>query len=105
MDAGLNLRSIIDVGAPMAFKNSSKFPKQMRPEHLRDDDIFDALSLETVTSQIAMWSQTKATQEATEVKKRKAEKTGNKSNMNVKPVHVKEGSDDATQCSIHRGMH
>ena len=49
----------------------------MRPEHLQDDEIFDALSLESVTSQLSLWSQTKATQEATAAKMKKANKEKN----------------------------
>ena len=83
-------------GFRIPFKNSTKFPKEMRPEHLQDDEIFDTLFLESVTSQMALWSQTRAYQEATELKRKKAERTGNKSNTNVKSVLVKEGLDDAT---------
>ena len=48
-------------GYRIPFKNSSKFPKGMRPPHLQDDDIFDSLSIEAVTTQLAIWTQTKAT--------------------------------------------
>ena len=83
-------------GFRIPFKNSVKFPKNMRPEHLQDDEIFDSLSLEAVTNQMALWSQTRATQEATEVKKKRSEKIGNKSNTAIKPVTILEGKDDAT---------
>ena len=79
------------------FKNSAKFPKDMRPLHLQDDEIFDALSLESVTNQMAIWSQTKATQEATALKAKKNDKTGNKENTQIKIVKVQEGNHDATK--------
>ena len=69
----------------------------MRAEHLQDDEIFDALSLESVTSQLSLWSQTKATQEATAVKMKKANKEENEGNTQIKPVKVLEGIDDATE--------
>ena len=78
------------------FKNSSKFPKDMRPDHLKNDKIFDALSLETVTTQLAMWSQTKATQEATALKAKKSERNGNKMNTAVKMIKIEAGDDDST---------
>ena len=68
----------------------------MSPEHLQDDDIFDSLSLEAVTNQLALWTQTKATQEATAMKLKKSEKIGNRSNTPIKPVTIIEGVDDAT---------
>ena len=83
-------------GYKIPFKNSSKFPKDKQPEHLQDDAIFDALSLEAVTSQLAIWSQTKATQEATALKMKKAERGATEGNTAVKPVTIKEGVDDAT---------
>ena len=49
-----------------------------------------------MTSQIAMWTQTKATQAATEAKIKKAEKNGNKENTPIKAVNIEEGVDDAT---------
>ena len=78
------------------FLNSSKFSKEMRPPHLQDDEIFNALLLEEVTSQLSSWSQTRATQEATAVKVKKQEKSGNKTNTKIKQVTIKEGIDDAT---------
>ena len=68
----------------------------MRPEHLQDDDIFNALSIEAVTNQLAIWSQTKATQEATAMKAKKSEKSGSKSNTAVKTIQINEGEHDAT---------
>ena len=86
----------MDTGCRVKFKNSTKFSKEMRPDHLQDEEIFDALSLESVTNQMAIWSQTKATREATAPKAKKAERVGNKSNTTVKPVKIEEGTDDAT---------
>ena len=83
-------------GYRIPFRNSSKFPKNMRPDHLQDDDIFDALSIESVTNQLAIWSQTKATQEATAMRAKKAEKSGTKANTAVKPVTIDGGVHDAT---------
>ena len=77
------------------FKNSCKFPKDMRPPHLQDDDIFNALSIESVTNQLAIWSQTKATQEATALKAKKSEKII-EGNTPIKTILIKEGEDDAT---------
>ena len=68
----------------------------MRPEHLQDDDIFNALSIEAVTNQLAIWSQTKATQEATAMKAKKSEKSGSKSNTAVKTIQINEGEHDGT---------
>ena len=73
-------------------------PYQIMAEvHLQDDEIFDALSLESVTSQLALWSQTKATQEATALKLRKANKDENEGNTTIKAVKILEGLDDATE--------
>ena len=67
----------------------------MRPDHLQDDEIFDALSLESVTNQITIWSQTKATKEALEMKRRKAEGNTNRTNTAVKAVNIEAGTHDA----------
>ena len=77
------------------FKNSSKFPKEQRPDHLKDDDVFDMLPLSDVATQLAMWAQTKATLEQTALKMKKAEKSGHKSNTAVKKIMVEEGEHDA----------
>ena len=74
------------------FKNSAKFPKDIRSLHLQDGELFDALSLESVTNQMAIWSQTKATQEATALKAKKNDETGNKENTQIKIVKVQEGN-------------
>ena len=63
---------------------------------MQDNEIFDALSLEAVTNQLSIWSQTKATQEATAIKAKKSERTGNAANTAIKPVRIMEGEDDAT---------
>ena len=70
----------------------------MRPEHIQDDEIFHALSLETVTTQLSLWSQTKAIKEVTEMKRKKAEEVShsNRTNTPIKMVTVLEGNDDAT---------
>ena len=89
-DAGLHNYTIPRI------KNSSKFSKDKRPDHLQDDDIFDELTIGEATMQLAMWTQTKADREATELKMRKAEGKPLKSNTMVKMVKVSSGDDDAT---------
>ena len=78
------------------FKNSTKFPKDVRPSHLQDDELFDLLSLGEVTSQIAMWAQTKAVLESNTLKVKKAEKGIFKTNTTIKKINVEAGEDDAT---------
>ena len=60
------------------FRNSAKFPKDMRPPHLQDDEVFDSLSIDAMTNQIALWQQTQATKEATALMQKKGEKVGGK---------------------------
>ena len=83
-------------GFKIPFKNSTKFPKNTRPDHLQDDDIFNLLSLGDVTNQMAMWAQTKAVMEANSLKIKKAEKGVHKTNTNIKKIIVEEGEDDST---------
>ena len=77
-------------------KNSSKYPKDQRPPHLQDDDIFDSMSIDAVTSQIGQWSHTKAIQETNAIKAKKNEKTNNKTNTEIKKVKIEAGEDDST---------
>ena len=55
-------------------KNSSKFTKEERPPHLQDDEIFDAMSIDAVTSQLGQWTHTKAIQENNAIKAKKNDK-------------------------------
>ena len=85
-------------------KNSDKYPKNKRPEHLQDDDVFDSLTIGEVTLQLSMWSQTLATREATAQNEKKAsEKKDHKTNTSVKTVKIEAGEDDAT--SIFHPQH
>ena len=76
--------------------NSTKYPKENRPEHLQDDEVFNSLTIGEVTLQLAMWSQTRATQEATAQKAKKREKKDFKTNTMIKMVKIEAGEDDAT---------
>ena len=84
-------------GFRIPFKNSTKYPKDARPAHLQDDDIFDMLSISDVTNQMAMWEQTKVMMESNTLKVKKAEKGAvHKTNTAIKKIKVQEGEDDAT---------
>lgn len=82
---------------PRNIKNSEKFTKEERPPYLRDDDICNAMSIESITDQISRWEETKARREANEIKAKKAEpKSSMKRNTAIKSIVFSEGPDDAT---------
>ena len=83
-------------GFKIPFKNSSKWPKSDRPAHLQDDQIFNLMSIESVTEQISRWEQTKALQKSNEIKVMKTGGKTFKTNQDIKTMKVDAGEDNAT---------
>ena len=83
-------------GFKIPFRNSSKWPKAERPAHLQDDQIFNLMSIESVTEQISRWEQTKALQKSNEIKVLKTGGKTFKTNQDIKTMKIEAGEDNAT---------
>ena len=81
---------------PKKIVNSEKFSKDVRPPHLQDDEIVDAMDLNIVAQQVMKWSEIQVMKEANDIKAKKADKNTMKKNTEIKTVKVEEGEDDAT---------
>ena len=81
---------------PKKIVNSEKFPKEVRPPHLQDDEIVDAMDLNIVAQQVMKWSEIQVMKEANEIKAKKNDKNSMKKNTEIKTVKVEEGEDNAT---------
>ena len=81
---------------PKKIVNSEKFTKDVRPPHLQDDEIVDAMDLNIVAQQVMKWSEIQVMKEANDIKAKKADKNSMKKNTEIKAVKVEEGEDDAT---------
>ena len=81
---------------PKKIVNSEKFSKEVRPPHLQDDEIVDAMDLNIVAQQVMKWAEIQVMKEANEIKAKKTDKNSMKKNTEIKPVKVEEGEDDAT---------
>ena len=81
---------------PKKIVNSEKFSKEVRPPHLQDNEIVDAMDLNIVAQQVMKWAEIQVMKEANEIKAKKSDKNSMKKNTEIKPVKVEEGEDDAT---------
>ena len=81
---------------PKKIVNSEKFTKDVRPPHLQDDEIVDAMDLNIVAQQVMKWSEIQLMKEANDIKAKKADKNSMKKNTEIKTVKVEEGEDNAT---------
>ena len=59
-----------------SFLNSSKWGKELRPPFLKDNEVFNKLSLESAANQIMQWMTTKAMITWNELKEKKANNAG-----------------------------
>ena len=89
-------RGLSEFRIPKKIVNSEKFPKEVRPPHLQDDEIVDAMDLNIVAQQVMKWSEIQVMKEANEIKAKKNDKNSMKKNTEIKTVKVEEGEDDAT---------
>ena len=79
------------------FLNSDKWGQEMRPPHLRDDDVFNAISVEAASQQIMNWMTTQAMMASNNIKESKAKHRAGKEKPDeeIKKVMIVAGEDDA----------
>ena len=79
-------------------ENSQKFKKEDRPPTLQDDDLVNAMDINTVALAVMKWKEIQVQERANAIKEKKVDgKSRMKKNTPVKEVLVKEGKDDATK--------
>ena len=85
------------------FLNSDKWAQEMRPPHLLDDDVFNAISVESASLQIMNWMTTKAMMASNDLKESKALQRGGKEkpDMEIKKINVEAGEDDC-MTTLHK---
>ena len=85
------------------FLNSDKWALEMRPPHLLDDDVFNAISIESASLQIMNWMTTKAMMASNNLKENKALQRGGKEkpDMEIKKIKVEAGEDDC-MTTLHK---
>ena len=82
---------------PKKVVNSNKFPKDIRPPHLQDDELVDSMDTNIVAQMVLTWKQIQVMEKSNELKSKKAESKNNmKKNNSIKSVKIQEGEDDST---------
>ena len=79
------------------FLNSDKWPKDLRPPHLEDDEVFNTLSVEAAANHIMQWMTTKAMMASNEHKEKRSRSMAGREKPDepIKKVKVEAGEDDA----------
>ena len=90
-------------GSAVNFLNSDKWGKDIRPPHLEDDDVFNALSVEGAAQHIMQWMTTKAMIASNQIKESKVRHRGGreKPDEEIKKIKVEAGEDDAMS-TLHK---
>ena len=85
------------------FLNSDKWPKETRPPHLEDDEVFNTLSVEAAANHIMQWMTTKAMMTNNELKEKRSRSMAGreKPDEDIKRLKVEAGSDDAVS-TLHK---
>ena len=79
------------------FLNSAKWPKETRPPHLEDDEVFNTLSVEAAANHIMQWMTTKAMMTNNELKEKRSRSMAarEKPDEAIKKMKIEAGDDDS----------